>query len=93
MSVTEVGINGNPCGKGKVWVEIVGSDMRGKGAFHDGPEFDVFATVSETGAIGPGMAVATQNAAIFRGNISEGGLSGEWENVMQCRGTWTVVRE
>ncbi len=93
ISMTEVGIMGNPCGNGTLWWDIVGSDLHGKAAVKDQPEFDVTAIVSETGAIEGGFAVAAENVAMFRGTISEGELSGEFETVKQCRGTWTAVKQ
>ncbi len=93
ISETELGITGAPCGNGELSWEIVGSDLQGSAAVVSEPEFDVTATVSEAGAIEGGFAVAEKNVAMFWGTFSEGGLSGEFESVMQCKGTWTAVRE
>ena len=93
ISETELGITGDTCGNGELSWEIVGSDLRGSAAVVNEPKFDVTATISEAGAIEGGFAVAEKNVAMFWGTFSEGGLSGEFESVMQCKGTWTAVRE
>ena len=93
-SVTEVGTTGVKCEDGEGWFEIVGSDLRGKGFIRAyNIEYEVSATVSATGAIEGGFAVRENSIARVWGGPSEGGLSGEFEDTEECKGTWTAVKE
>ena len=93
-SVTEVGADGSDCrdGNGVGSFEIVGSDLRGTFVGAKGTIFDLSASVSNTGAVELGFAVAKRTVVRAFGDISEGGGSGDWESVSKCRGTWTAVK-
>ena len=94
-SVTKVGTNGVKCVNGKIssW-EVVGSKLGGKATSDYGDVYDGSATVSETGAIKGGLAVAGQSVVKFWGKTSADGLfsKGEFEDTEKCKGTWKTAK-
>jgi len=91
-ATTDLDINGGTCGDGTGTMTLSEGVISGSALSTNGNTFDITGNIAADGTVEGGFAVSGELAVNFEGSVTGTEGSGTWKDLLECEGTWSVVK-